>query len=983
MSSGGPSSRTRDGGETQEYASNRTRSDASRQASQRRAAQFRKTAWHNLKQQEGEEHEREASIRQRFDKYRNRGTNNYNNRNKEFQNMGEREVQEDLTEWVTTELDQVRLMEIERSEQEAIARRHTLAHVPRIGNITHMKGDDVFRWMYVQANGMASNSTKLQNMWKLAEEYDVDGIAIIEVGVNWKYYRPSSRLTSWVNKLSTREVRATEAFNIHAPASSPAQQGGTAVVLRHGILEFAKAVCPDPKGLGRWASWVISTTGDHITRVVSAYCPGKQKKTGPGTVYVQHLTEINTLGLDVSPYNLFLSDLTRQLQCWRAAGERIVLFIDANEHILRGKLAQLLGNRHINMKEVSHRFWGESGEHNTYILGKQPIDGIYATPDVEVQGFLSLSFHESVGDHRTTFGDISTTSMIGLHKPHIVRPTTRRLTTKQARSVQEYNNELWDRLCRHRIPGRWEKLAADIHRDSGSGIKDIQGQAETLHRETLEHRLGAERNCRKILKPESEFSPPIKFWYDRIHAYQGLIRLLEGKHPGMGRSRVYRFARNHNIQEPQSLTIEHCQLGIKSAKRQQKEVRKLEEAHRRQHLGNCLQLAIDAADEEKIKEIKDRLRNERSRKVWLRIKKVTQPIRGRAVTQVEEHVHGQKIIHRDKEGIEQAIQHECEGRFLLGHSAPISNTPLGLQLRYAQDSSVAEQILKGTYPIPESLDPATSLLLAEMGRIGRQTLLTRLNDISIITKAQYQHYFGRIKENTSSSPSGLHHGHDKSAAKHEQLSEFFANQMTTIMQTGLQPVRWGIALQVLLEKIAGVCLVTKLRSIQLYDSHFNWFNKIIFNDFAMINLCSSGCLPEEHFSQRGQTAEDACFDKTLTLDISRQSRQPMALISVDAAQCYDRVHHSMMALVWLALKIPYQMVAIMLSCLGYMKIFTRTGFGDSSSFFGGEDMDIPFCGLGQGSKGAPASWVQLSSVIVNCFKHKGFGAKIKDPIVAR
>ena len=204
--------------------------------------------------------------------------------------------------------------------------------------------------------------------------------------------------------------------------------------------------------------------------------------------------------------------------------------------------------------------------------------------------------------------------------------------------------------------------------------------------------------------------------------------------------------------------------------------------------------------------------------------------------------------------------------------------------------------------------------------------------------------------------------------------------MTTIIQTGLRPARWGVALQVMLEKIAGVCLVTKLRSIQLYEADYNWFNKFIFNDAAMANLANAGCLPEEHFSQRDSTSEDACLDKTLTTDISRQSRQPMALISVDAAQCYDRVNHKMMGLVWAALNVPFTCISIILSCLGYMKLFTRTGYGDSTRYFGGDQQSLPFCGLGQGSKAAPASWIQLSSVIVNCFKKKGFGAKIRDPI---
>jgi hypothetical protein len=84
--------------------------------------------------------------------------------------------------------------------------------------------------------------------------------------------------------------------------------------------------------------------------------------------------------------------------------------------------------------------------------------------------------------------------------------------------------------------------------------------------------------------------------------------------------------------------------------------------------------------------------------------------------------------------------------------------------------------------------------------------------------------------------------------------------------------------------------------------------------------------------------------------------------------------------VWLALQVPITAVAIIINCLQYMKIFTRTGWGDSSKYFGGLQTPTPFCGLGQGSKAAPASWIQLSSIIVNVYKAMGFGTKVSDPI---
>ena len=63
-----------------------------------------------------------------------------------------------------------------------------------------------------------------------------------------------------------------------------------------------------------------------------------------------------------------------------------------------------------------------------------------------------------------------------------------------------------------------------------------------------------------------------------------------------------------------------------------------------------------------------------------------------------------------------------------------------------------------------------------------------------------------------------------------------------------------------------------------------------------------------------------------------------------------------------------------------MKIYTQAGFGDFSSYFRGSKMPIPFCSLGQGSKGVPSSWVQLSSVIVNGYKERGFKVVVRDPI---
>jgi hypothetical protein len=148
----------------------------------------------------------------------------------------------------------------------------------------------------------------------------------------------------------------------------------------------------------------------------------------------------------------------------------------------------------------------------------------------------------------------------------------------------------------------------------------------------------------------------------------------------------------------------------------------------------------------------------------------------------------------------------------------------------------------------------------------------------------------------------------------------------------------------------------------------------------MDSLTKNDYLPEELFSQKGCTAEDAKFDKTLMADLSRQARHPMTVVSADAAYCYDRVNHIIMSLVWLVLTGNMPAIVATLICLQTMKFFQRTGFGDSKTIFGGPRHEPYMMGLGQGNCAAPPSWMQLSAVLVNVYKQLSLGTDLHDPI---
>ena len=103
----------------------------------------------------------------------------------------------------------------------------------------------------------------------------------------------------------------------------------------------------------------------------------------------------------------------------------------------------------------------------------------------------------------------------------------------------------------------------------------------------------------------------------------------------------------------------------------------------------------------------------------------------------------------------------------------------------------------------------------------------------IVIEEDIQHYWWRMKERTALSCSGCHFGHYKAAAHSDYLSEVHAMTVELATKTRAIPKRWSKRLSVILEKIAGVALLTKLRAILLMKADFNFHNRLIFGDRMM------------------------------------------------------------------------------------------------------------------------------------------------------
>jgi len=103
----------------------------------------------------------------------------------------------------------------------------------------------------------------------------------------------------------------------------------------------------------------------------------------------------------------------------------------------------------------------------------------------------------------------------------------------------------------------------------------------------------------------------------------------------------------------------------------------------------------------------------------------------------------------------------------------------------------------------------------------------------VVSVEDFQHYWQQAKEKTASSFSGLHFGHYKAIAASDFLPKVYALKLTLISKAGSSPERWARGLSVMLEKIAGVVLVTKLRAILLMEVDINYHNRLIYGSQMM------------------------------------------------------------------------------------------------------------------------------------------------------
>jgi hypothetical protein len=131
------------------------------------------------------------------------------------------------------------------------------------------------------------------------------------------------------------------------------------------------------------------------------------------------------------------------------------------------------------------------------------------------------------------------------------------------------------------------------------------------------------------------------------------------------------------------------------------------------------------------------------------------------------------------------------------------------------------------------MDAATRELFEEIALIRSMVPSDLVN--GLILREHWQQRWKKVKEDTSSSQSGLHFGHYIAGTDCDYISQFHALQVSLALKKGIALERWLNGLSVMLEKMFGVRLVSKLRAILLMEADFNAMNKEVYGVWMLDN----------------------------------------------------------------------------------------------------------------------------------------------------
>jgi hypothetical protein len=240
-----------------------------------------------------------------------------------------------------------------------------------------------------------------------------------------------------------------------------------------------------------------------------------------------------------------------------------------------------------------------------------------------------------------------------------------------------------------------------------------------------------------------------------------------------------------------------------------------------------------------------------------------------------------------------------------------------------------------------------------------------LDICTTITLDDFKNHVKKWKESTSTSPSGRHLGHYRTAIQDDRVASLHTDMLNLPIQYGFAPERWTHSVTPMIEKDEGKPFLTRLRVIHLFEADYNLFLKILFGKRLVRNGEKSNTLnDQQHGSRPRRMTTDALFLSRLEKDLIRQTKANSAHMDNDATGCYDRIITSLGMIACRRLGMPIHAIRCQAATLFNMKYAIKHVYGVTTQQYTSSTTE-PLFGTGQGSGASPAIWLSLVVILLN------------------
>jgi len=649
-------------------------------------------------------------------------------------------------------------------------------------------------------------------------------------------------------------------------------------------------------------------------------------------------------------------------------GMNIVLMLDANENVNDGIFNNIMVN--LNMQNA-HSKYLRSPLPPTHHKGSVPISAMYISPNIIIKGAGILSKGIGIqGDHRNMFLDVSITSLLGTPMYKVEPPKVKLLKLNDPRIYKKFIKKVKSHYLKCGLQQKSEQITKSILAGTMSQ-KEIKLAQEKIDEQMGRGIKSGIRKCRKLYTGDIPFS---SVFLELLQVKRLWLLVLKKKlGQKISSKTIRRLSKIANVQNPLQYPIPVIKAYLSEAEAQYKAFIPHAPTER-QHFYEEL-AAANAVDGTATKAtiLKRIMNSEASRENGKRMSQFF-PKRGisKRVDRVAYTVNNTNMEATEPDDIVQQIQTETKIKYTSSHNTPLMEPSAHELFGNFAETKWAKQFQNGTKPLPTSLSPWVVKILRKL-QISDNVPIQN----SMMTESEIKSVWKSIKEKKASSWSGRYNAVYKAFCYDPYLLKQLTLSMNLPFISGVAYSRWYEFLDIMSFKKQNSIHVNSLRTIIISEADWNAAGKVFITRRMMRNAEKMKLLPEEHLGGRkGKKSTDGGLTKRMIMDNARLLEKPMAIVSTDAANCYDRMIHKIISMSAIKWGVPGKVIKALLSPLHRAIHHTRTAYGDSEISFTGNNLQ----GAGQGNTGAAPFWTMVSTHMIELMKEMEHQATFLSPI---